>query len=175
MKLNRITRALRSFFRHGVNTTAFLGSVVKVPGGIVPDNVGGWGLFGFMQNVNEALDLDLNVLIGGTATSLTLTTTQFLSSIIDYSGSPGSGVTVTTPTAAQIIAALPNTIPGDGFNYLLYFINDSAGQTATITAGSGVTVSGTATVATATMRQFLVNVNVNAGTVTMVNMGTQNL
>lgn len=175
MKLTRIAASLRAFFRPRVQTASLLGSIAKIPAGITPDNVGMWGLFGFMQNVNEAIDMDLLALIGGTATTITLTGAQFINGIIDYSGSPGGGVTLNTPSAAQIIAALPNTIPGDGFNFILYFINDNAGQTVTVTAGANVTISGNNTVATNTQRQFLVNVNVNAGTVTMVNMGTQNL
>lgn len=174
MKKTLLARLISAFFRPKVNTTNFLGNIWTPPGGIVPDNTAMLGLLGGMQNANEALDLDLICVITS-ALAFTLTAAQFINSVIDYSGAPGSGVTVTTPTAAQIIGALPPTIPATGFNYLMYFINDSAGQTATMTGGSGVTVIGTATIATATMRQFLVNVNPAAGTVTMVNMGTQNL
>lgn len=158
-----------------VQTTNIVGNVAVPPAGLVPDNTGIWGLWGAMQNVNEGLDQDLVAVLGAAATAITLTGAQFINTIIDYSGSPGGGVTVTTPTAAQIIAALPNTIPAAGFNFFWYFINDDSGQTVTISGGSNVTVKGTATIATNTTRQFLVNVNVNAGTVTILNLGTQNL
>lgn len=172
--MKRFLATLLSFFGLPVNTTALPGSIQAVPGGVVPDNVGMWGLFGLIQNL-DAIDWDVTVLVGGTQTTLTMTVAQFFANVVDYSGSPGSGVTVNTPTAAQIIAGLPNTIPKDGFNFLWMFMNDSAGQTATITGGTGVTVTGTATVATATTRLFVCSVNVNAGTVTLLNLGTMNL
>lgn len=174
MKIKRLAALLRDFFRPGANTTDFPGNIWIPPGGFVPDAQALYGLVGGMYNANEALDLDLKCVVSS-ALTLTLTAAQFINSIIDYSGAPGSGVTVTTPTAAQIIAALPSTIPGSGFNFLLYFMNDGAGQTITLAGGAGVTIAGNLTIATNTMRQFLVNVNPNAGTVNMVNMGTQNL
>lgn len=176
MKLNRITRALRSYFRLPINIVNFVGNVFIPPAGQQGvDNTALSGTLGGLQNVNEALDMDLICILGGTSTAITVPAATFINNIIDYTGSPGGGVTMTTPTAAQIIGALPNTIPGSGYNYLQYWINDSAGQTFTITAGSGVSVVGTMTVATATVRQVLVNVNPNAGTVTIVNMGGWNL
>jgi hypothetical protein len=141
-----------------------------------PDNTANFGVFGFLANSN-ALDAPSFVAIAiGSATSVTLTAAQFVSGVWDISGSPGGGVTLTTPTAAQIFSALPGTIPPDGtFNIQVRCLNDSAGQTITVTAGSGVTVSGTATVATATTRTFVVNINVNAGTVTLINIGSMSL
>lgn len=174
MRLKTIAALIAGFFRPRANTTSFAGNIWVTPTGTVPDNTAMLGLLGGMQNANEALDLDL-IAIVSSALTLTLTAAQFINSILDFSGAPGSGVTHTTPTAAQIIAALPPTLPAGGFNYLLYYMNDGLGQTITVTGGTNVTVTGTATVATNTMRQFLVNVNPGAGTVTMVNMGTQNL
>lgn len=167
-------RLLASFFRMFVNTTSFTGSVFKVPGGIVADNVGMWGLFGAMQNL-DSLDYDINAVAIGTATTFTLTGAQIVSGVTDISGSPGSGVTLNTPTAAQIIAALSNTIPSDGINISVYLMNDGTGQTLTLTAGTGVTIIGNATISTNTVRQFIMAVNVNSGTVNMLNLGTQNL
>lgn len=174
MKKTMIARLIAAFFRPGVNTTNFLGSVWVQPGGLTPDNMALQGLLGGMANTNEALDYDLTCVVSS-ALAVTLTAAQFISTVIDYSGAPGSGVAVTTPTAAQIIAALPATIPASGFNFPLYFMNDSAGQTLTLGGGANVTIIGTATIATATLRQFLVNVNPGAGTVTLINLGTQNL
>lgn len=174
MKLNAITEGLRRFFRHGVNTTALTGAVALVPAGIAPDNVGMWGVYGLIANM-EGLDWDVTVLVGAAATAITMTAAQFCSNVVDYSGSPGGPVTVTLPTAAQIIAALPPTIPANGYNFPWYFMNDSAGQTVTLAGGTGVTITGTATVATATTRQFVCSVNVNAGTVTLLNIGSVSL
>lgn len=174
MKMKLIAALLRAYFRPAANIINFPGNVYKVPGGMVADPYALYGLIGGMANANEALDYDL-ICVVSSALTLTLTAAQFINSIIDYSGAPGSGVTVTTPTAAQIIAALPPTIPTDGFNYPLYFMNDGAGQTITVSGGTGVTVIGNNTIATNTLRQFMVNVNVGAGTVSMINLGTQNL
>lgn len=175
MKLKKIAAFVRDFFRLGVNTTNFPGNAIVLPAGLTADNTALWGLLGMVQNLNESCDADYTCLVGGTATSLTATAAQVTNTFLNYSGSPGGGVTLTTPTAAQIIAALPNTIPADAYNYIFYLLNDSAGQTVTLTAGTNVTMNGTATVATATCRMFLVNVKKNAGTVTFVNLGTQNL
>lgn len=170
-----ISKLIRAFFRLGVNTTNFTGDVYQVPAGIVADNSAMLGLIGGLFNVNEAEDADIFCLVGGASTALTLTGTQFANQVIDYSGSAGSGVAVTTPTAAQIIAAFPSTIPATGYNIKWWFLNDSSGQTVTLTAGSGVTIVGTATIATATTRMFIVNINRGAGTVTLINVGSMSL
>lgn len=167
----KFLKSLLSYLCPAANTTAYPGTIWAIPGGITPDNVGMYGLFGFAQNVNALNANDLSLLVSSSQTP-TLTGAQFDNAILDHSGAPGGAVTLTTPTAAQIIAALPNTIPQDGTcNWRLRYINDGLGQTTTMTAGANVTVTGTATIATNAWREFLVNVNVNAGTVTMVNLG----
>jgi len=170
-----IAKLIRAFFRLGVNTTNFSGSLYQVPAGMVADPSAELGLLQGLLNVNEAEDADIFALVGGTATAITLTGAQFANQIVDYSGSPGGGVAVTVPTAAQIIAALPPGIPSDGYSFKWWFLNDSAGQTVTITANTGVTLVGTMTVATATTRMFVVNVNRGAGTVNIVNIGSMSL
>lgn len=174
MRLKTIAALIAGLFRPRANTTSLAGTIFDVPAGIVADSSGAYGLFGLMNNLN-LFDLDLLALVSSSL-AITLTGAQIAqNNIIDHSGAPGSGVTVTTDTAANIIAAMPNTTPRAGINFLLYYMNDGLGQTVTLAAGSGVTIIGTATIGTNTLRQFLVNVNANAGTVTMVNMGTQNL
>lgn len=177
MKLTKIAALIRRYFTlaAAANTTSFPANLVNIPPGMVADNIALFGTLGNLQNVGAALDLDLIALNGGASTALTLTASQFNSEIIDYTGSAAGGVTITTPTAAQIIANLPNTIQSPGYNTLLYFMNDGSGQTVTLAAGANVTISGNATIANNTLRQFLVSVNVAAGTVNLVNMGTQNL
>lgn len=164
-----IRKLIRDFFRLGVNTTSLTGSIFNVPAGIVPDPVGMWGLFGLMANL-DAIDWDVVAVAGGTAGTVTLTGAQFFTNVIDFSGSPVGGVTLNTPTLANIIAGAPSTMPLTGFNYPLVIINDSSGQTVTLTAnGAGVTVIGTATILTATVRLFVVNVTPTA--VNILNCG----
>ena len=153
-------------------TTTSLPSRTAVPCGLTADNTAVYGLLGFVNNSNVAQSMV--AIAYGSATSLTLTGAQFVSGIIDLSG---SGVlALSMPSVANIIAALPPTIPQDGtFNFRIYILNDSTGQTTTVTGVTGVTVLGTATVATATVREFLVNVNPAAGTVTMLNLGSTSL
>lgn len=157
-----------------VITATNLPAVIATPTGLTPDNVANHGYFGFLANANAVRANSLVSIAYGAATTLTLTGAQFVAGFIDLSG---SGVlALTTPTAAQIVAALPGTIPKDGtFSYRMSIINDDTGQTTTLTGGSGVTVLGNNTLATNTRREFLVNVNVNAGTVTMLNLGTVSL
>lgn len=161
-----------------VNTTSYPTRDTKNPGAaLTPDSTAMFGLLGQHTNIKAANGkVDLVAIAIASSTTPVLTAAQFVSDIWDVSGSPGGGFTLTTPTAAQIIAALPSTIPQDGyFNFDIECINDDTGQTATVTAGSGVTVLGNATVATNTNRLFLVNVNVLAGTVKMINRGTMSL
>ena len=175
MKLSRIAALVRAFFNPAgtpINAASLASSYALIPGGITPDNVGMWGLTGFMQNQNTFDSYALTAVNGGAAAAVTLTTAQLLTSIIDFTSTNGSGITVTTPTAAQIIAAMPATTPKNGFSWNLNFMNDNTGQTVTFAAGANVTLNATtATIATNTSRNFLVNVNINAGTVTIVGIG----
>lgn len=164
-----IAKLIRSFFRPGVNVLSFSGSIMPVPAGMVADSSALYGLIGMMANL-DAIDWDVLALVGGTSVAITLTGAQLANNVIDYSGSPAGGVTLNTPTLANIIAGQPSTMPATGFNYPLLIINDSAGQTVTLTAnGAGVTVIGTATIATATVRLFIVSVTSTA--VNIVNCG----
>jgi hypothetical protein len=169
MNLKTLCASIRSFFRPGVNTTSFLGSIQPVPAGMVADAFALYGLMGLMANI-EAIDFDLVAIAGGTSVSVTMTGAQFFSNVIDYSGSPAGGVALNTPTLAQINQAMPPSYPTSGYNFPLIVINDSAGQTVTLTSGgTGVTVVGTATILTATVRLFVVSVTPTA--VNIVNCG----
>jgi hypothetical protein len=167
---------LKNYFFPGVNTTSYPGRTLGAANVLTPDNSSNFGMSGYMANANQMYAPGVVAVAIGSSTTPVLTAAQFIQGVWDVSGSPGGGFTLTTPAAAQIIGALPTTIPQDGqFNFRIYCLNDSTGQTATVTAGSGVTVSGTATVATATVREFNVNVNVLAGTVTLLNLGSASL
>lgn len=77
--------------------------------------------------------------------------------------------TLTTDTAAAIIAAIPNAFVG--LTYELYIRNSSSGaNTATIAGGVGVTINGTATIAQNVTRKFTVKI-ATATTITMQSMG----
>lgn len=79
----------------------------------------------------------------------------------------GTTPTLTTPTAAAIIAAQPNFQVGD--SYFLEIQNANSG-TATVAGGSGVTITGTATIATTKFRRFMVTQS-TATTVTLQDLG----
>jgi len=86
----------------------------------------------------------------------------------DYTVLATSGATaLTTPTAAQIIAAVPGWEVGDSYRLRIY--NTNAG-TLTLTGGTGVTITGTATLATNVWREYIVSYT-GAGAVTMQNIG----
>ena len=91
---------------------------------------------------------------------------------LNYTGTAGAAFTLTTDTAANIIAAIPNAQVGQ--QYDLRVINTGSGYTATLTAGTGVTINGTATIANNTWRDFYV-VIATSSTVTLqsVGVGTQ--
>ncbi len=170
--MKRLFAKLFSFFSLWVaNTTSFPSSYSTMPAGMVADKAANFGIFANQQTGNYDSS-SLLAIANGAATTLTLTALQFFNNCLDISGSPSSGLAVTTPTAALIIAAVPNWAPQGGFNFPLTVMNDATGQTITFTAGANVTLSATtATIANNTSRNFTVNVNVNAGTVTIVGTG----
>ena len=170
----KLIKLLRIYLRLGVaNTTSFPAPSI-IPAGMVadPSNAANFGLISFMANAPLLSMQKLVAIPISTSTTPVLTTAQFFSSVLDVSGSPGGGWTLTTPTLAAIIAAVPPTMPKSGFNYLQLVMNDACGQTLTYTAGTSVTVSATtATLATNTSGLWLININVNANTVTCLNCG----
>ena len=74
---------------------------------------------------------------------------------LECTGALGSGQALTLPTAAAIVAALPNAYVGK--TYKLRIINRSAGAFAwTVTTNTGLTLTGTMTIAQNTYRDFVV-------------------
>lgn len=87
--------------------------------------------------------------------------------VLDMTGSLGAGATLTTPSAAAIIAQLPNLMSGAGYH--LRIINETSATNAwTLTAGSNVSVTGTATIAAAGWTDFVVTLNQSASPATVV-------
>lgn len=74
----------------------------------------------------------------------TATAAQFWGGVFNFSG--GSTYTLTTPSAAALVAAFPNVEVGCAMPFRIYNANSG---TTTLTAGSGVTIVGPNTVATA--------------------------
>lgn len=88
-----------------------------------------------------------------TATAASMTGKSFV--VLDMTGTLAAAGNLTTPTAAQLIAANPN-FPLGG-SYTLRVINETAATDAwTLVGGTGVTVSGTATISAASFTDFLV-------------------
>lgn len=100
---------------------------------------------GQTQAIDTVIDA-LNVAAQGAdnaitaAGPVTLTTAQFINAIVRASGQ--AGVTFNTPTAAAIVAAIPNCQVGSWFEFVLQ--NNNSG-TATVTGGAGVTMVGIVT------------------------------
>ncbi len=80
----------------------------------------------------------------------TLTTDELINGTFVATGTPGA-TTVTTPTATAIVAAIPNCQIGSKFDFALVNETDN---TATIGAGTGVTLDGTVAVPTTTSQIF---------------------
>ena len=108
-----------------------------------------------------------------TAGALTLTTAQILGGLI-LRDPAGAGRTDTTPTAAQLAAAIPGVMVGTSFEF---HIRNNAGGAFTITvgAGAGVTISGTATIAQSnskTFRAVFTNVTAGSEALTLYSIGS---
>lgn len=75
--------------------------------------------------------------------------------VLDMTGALGSGQNITMPTAAQIVAAIPNAFVGQ--TYKLRIRNASSGAFAwTVVTNTGLTLTGTMTIAQNTYREFIV-------------------
>lgn len=114
---------------------------------------------------------DLTVTTISTAGAVTFTAAQLLGGLI-LRDPAGAGRADLTPTAAQIVNALPGvrstpsaaasaTLSSQGpiSSFQFDLVNTADGnETITLTAGTGVTVSGTATVAQSNGKRFIVYV-----------------
>lgn len=107
----------------------------------------------------------------GTAAGITYTAAQFTTTSLTRSG-PGANFSDTTPTAAQIVAAMPGAEVQMGYEI---FIRNTTAFTLTLLAGAGVTLGGTTTVAAGQSRMYKVfATNIGSGTeaVTVVGIFT---
>ncbi len=107
----------------------------------------------------------------GTVTgAVVLTTGQLINGWYVASGTAGAQ-TVTTPTAAAIVAAIYNCQVGSMFDF---FLNNGNNGTLTVTGGTNVTIVGTAAVLTGGkgnyFKGFVTNATSGTEAVTMVAM-----
>lgn len=101
-----------------------------------------------------------------TGTASTATAANFLGGVFHFSG--GTTYTLTTPSAAALVAAIPNVEVGSSVPVRIYNANSG---TVTLTAGAGVTVVGPATVATSKAQGWdviVTNATAGAEAVTLV-------
>lgn len=109
-----------------------------------------------VKNTEEALNYlaklaqELATVVTSAAPTLTAAAAAFVTHGI-YSLSGGTTCTITSPTAAHIVAALDN--PQVGTSFVVSIVNANSG-TATMAGGTGVTVVGLATAATNTSATF---------------------
>lgn len=125
-----------------------------------------------INQISGAAGSNLAYTTNSATASTTVTAAQIAANggqvYLDMTGSLGAAGTLTTPTAAQIIAQVPNAT-----KYLLRVINETAATNAwTLTGGTGVTVNGTATIAAASWTDFVGTINASAGTVTYQRVGS---
>jgi hypothetical protein len=102
----------------------------------------------------------------------TITAAQILGGFVIFPA--GGAETLTLPTAALAVAAIPGAAVGSGFEFT---VRNTAGgaNTATIAAGTGGTVSGTATIAQNNSKRFLLvftNVTLGSEAYTVYSLGT---
>lgn len=98
-----------------------------------------------------------------------LTPTNGYEAIVHYDNTGTTPGTLTTRTAAQMWADIPGCF--DGFTFTLYIRNSSSmANTATVGAGTGVTLTGTMTIAQNVTRMFNVTMT-SAVACTIQSMG----
>jgi len=91
--------------------------------------------------------------------------------VLRMTGTLGAAANATTPSAAQIIAQMPNVMQGG--TYTFRFINNSSANFAwTLQAGANVTINGSGVAAQNTYIDFLVTLNQSAGTVSFQRIGS---
>lgn len=153
-----------------------VGIIRALPAGMTADSSAMFGLIALMANINAYAQREIVVITTTTANASVLTAAQSFRSPIRLDSGANGAFTLTLAATAAIIAALGPTIPTDGtFSKKIVIVNNSVGQTGTLTAGdASTTITGTATIATATVREFLMTVT-SATTLTYENLGSKTL
>lgn len=158
---------MRHFFRPAI--------IMAVPSGQQGvDPLGGAGLVpAFMNNANAYAQQMASYATAGT--NVAIVAGDVVDGIVQVNTGASGGFTITLPTTAQILGALGASVPQDGtFTKIVRIVNNSVGQTGTLTAGdTPTTVIGTATIATATCRDFAMRVL--ASSISFTNIGSLTL
>lgn len=154
---------LSAFFRPAI--------ILPLPAGLVADKSD--LLSSLVNNANAYANQMASYVTAGT--NVNIVAGDVVDGVVQLNSGALGGFTITLPTTAQILGALGPTVPQDGsFTKIVRFVNNSVGQTGTLTAGDTPTsVVGTATIATATCRDFAMRVL--ASSITFTNIGSLTL
>lgn len=144
-------------------------------GDLIRRGIGGDGhnvsLFRGALRVSGHIVKKTTVTTDTTAGASTYTAAELLGGLI-LRDPAGEGRSDVTPTATQIVAAIPDCKVGDSFEFTIRNTADG-NETITITAGAGVTLSGTMTIAQNNSKRFLAVVTgVTTPAVTVYSLGT---
>ncbi len=125
-------------------------------------------IYGFEAGANTELPVAQYSTAALQSTNLTVAQVSG-SQIVCYDNTGTTPATLTTPTAAAIIANVPNAQVGDSW---IFFLRNDSGSANTLTLGAGtnVTLTGTMTVAQNVTRMFVVTIT-SATAVTFQSMG----
>lgn len=107
---------------------------------------------GFMANPQ--------IVTNSSAGAQSISIPQILGGVAQFTGAAGA-VAYTLPTAAAIIAAMPDMDIGDSY---IFALSNTAAQNATITTATGITLSGNSAVVNASMKFVVLT---RTGTATM--------
>lgn len=115
-------------------------------------NVGGFNnaVNGNSANFNTLLSQQMRIVTG--AATATLKAGEVANGLLDFDGT--GGITLTTPTAALLLAAFPGQLLGGS---VIFLLKNTGTGTITVAAGSGCTIVGTATVATLNAKLWLIH------------------
>lgn len=157
-------------------------SVVIDPSGVSDTNYNveiqqggaGWTLLrsDVIATTNGSLAFNKQIIVDTTAGSLTLTVAMMRAGILAWDPT-GSSRTGTTPSAAELVADIPNAQVGTSYWFCLDNTGGS-GEDITIQGGSGVTMQGTNVIGDGKAQMMLVtftNVTASAEAVTIFGFG----
>lgn len=128
---------------------------------------------GVVANTQSLPYFATTVTTEATAGNVTYTAAQLKGGLI-LRNTSGAGRNDIFPTAANIVAALPDAFVGQTFEVTIRN-TAAAAETITMTTAAGLTLSGTMTIAQNNQRSFLVrltNVTSGAAAATIYSMGT---
>lgn len=160
-------------FRDGSSQNLDANGYIACPANFVADMLNAGFVSLFPGSSNAILTVKYTAMTDTAAAVVTATSMSAESATVEMSGTLGAGATLTLPTVAQFVAAVPEAQAGQSFR--LRVINSGAGAFAwTLTTATGWgTLGGTMTIAQNTWRDFYVTLtSLTAGTIRQVGTGT---